>query len=41
MKAIEIMQGAMKKQFDKKQMNPQRLRLGTAKISTQTDPLES
>ena len=30
-KAIEIVQEAMKKQFDKKQMNPQRLKVGDSK----------
>ena len=30
-KAIEIVQGAMKKQFNKKQMNPQRLKIGDSK----------
>ena len=39
-KAIEIVQEAMKKQFDKKQMNPQRLKVGDSKNIHSNRPLK-
>ena len=39
-KAIEIVQGAMKKQFNKKQMNPQRLKVGNRKNIHSNGPLK-